>query len=66
MASGYGLRSLVLVGVWAAIGLAMALVVAPTAESGWRSYVVAVGVLGLYAWTCVAFVRERRRTRGWT
>jgi hypothetical protein len=66
MASGHALRSLALIAVWAAIGLAMALMVAPTAESDWQSYVVAVGVLGLYAWTCVAFVRERRRKRRWT
>ena len=66
MTSGFGPRSLALAALWAALGVAVAVLVAPPAEAGWPSYVVVVGVLGLYVAAGAAFVRERRRMRRWT
>ena len=66
MTSWFGPRSLALAALWAALGLAVAVLVAPTAESDWQSYVVAVGILSLYIAAGTAFVRERRRKRRWT
>jgi hypothetical protein len=57
MTSGFGPRSLALAALWAALGVAVAVLVTPPAEAGWPSYVVAAGA---------AFVRERRRMRRWT
>ena len=65
MATWLGLRSLVIVAVWAAIGLAMALMIVSTAEAGWWSYGVAGVTVVLYTCACVAFMREQRRKRPW-
>ena len=66
MASWRALYFLVVVAFWGVIGCAMALMVTPVAGSDWWSYAVALGALALYAWTCLTFVRERRRRRWWT
>jgi hypothetical protein len=58
-------RSLATVAAWAVLGLVLGALVAPSAGSDWRSYVVAFGILGLYGCTCLAFLRERRRKRPW-
>ena len=66
MTSRFGPRSLALAALWAALGLVVAVLVTPPAEARWPSYVVAVGILGLYVAAGAAFVREQRRLRRWT
>ena len=66
MTSRYGVRGRVAVALWAAIGLAVVIMVAPPAGSDWRAYAVAVGILSLYVAACAAFVRERRQQCRWT
>ena len=65
MTSWCGPQSLALAALWGVLGIAVAILVTPPAEAGWRSYVVAIGILGLYVAAGAAFVRERRRKRRW-